>query len=383
VLHDVDMGLPAHARNGELTNDGARAITRTMQQPKPSLQPAPLPQLRFPYPAPPAPGSTIEVAPGILWVRLALPFLLDHVNIYFVEDGAGWTLIDTGLGNKATQEAWQAMFDGLLRERPLSRIIATHFHPDHVGAAGFLLRRFDVPLYMSATEYLQSLNIHLDPGALEAEHYRRFYLDHGLDAETTGRVVTSGHSYLKRTTGLPPTYHRLLAGDVLRIGSREFEVLTGGGHSPEQVMLLCRPEKLFLAADQVLAKISPNVSVAAVDPEGNPLGHYLRSLTALRGEVAEDVLVLAGHNLPFYGLHARIDELIVHHHARCDLILRACRTAPRSAAELIPFVFTRLLDPHQTGFAFSEVLAHVNYMLRQGMLWPVASADGIRRVAAA
>jgi len=358
-----------------------------MQQPKPQpqshLQPAPSPQLHFPHQAAPAPASTIEVAPGILWARLALPFLLDHVNIYFIDDGAGFTLIDTGLGNKTTQETWQAMFDGLLRERPLTRIIATHFHPDHVGSAGFLLRRFDVPLYMSATEYLQSLNIHLDPGALEAEHYRRFYLDHGLDAETTGRVVTSGHAYLKRTTGLPPTYHRVLAGDVLRIGSREFEVLTGGGHSPEQIMLLCRAEKLFLSADQVLAKISPNVSVVAVDPEGNPLGHYLRSLTALRGEIGEDVLVLPGHNLPFYGLHTRIDELIRHHHLRCDLILRACRTTPRSAAELIPFVFARLLDPHQTGFAFSEILAHVNYMLRQGMLRPITGADGVRRVGAA
>ncbi|HML08383.1 MAG TPA: MBL fold metallo-hydrolase [Xanthobacteraceae bacterium] len=350
---------------------------------KPSLQPVSPAQLIFPHPVPPAPGATIEVAPGILWLRLALPFLLDHVNIYFIDDGDGWTLIDTGLGNTATQQAWQLMFDGLLRERPLKRIIVTHFHPDHVGCAGFLLRRFDVPLYMSATEYLQSLTIHLNPGALEAEHYRRFYLDHGLDAETTGRVVTGGHAYLKRTSGLPPTFHRIVAGDVLRVGNRDFDVLTGGGHSPEQVMLLCRDEKLFLAADQVLAKISPNVSVVAVDPDGDPLGHYLRSLNALRREVGEDVLVLPGHNLPFYGLHRRIDELNEHHRARCERILRACRAAPRSAAELIPFVFARKLDPHQMGFAFSEVLAHVNYMLRQGKLQPAATADGIDRVVAA
>ncbi len=352
-------------------------------QTKPSLQSTPSPQLVFPHTAPPAPASTIEVAPGILWARLALPFLLDHVNIYFIDDGAGWALIDTGLGDKATQAAWQPLLDGLLRERPLTRIIATHFHPDHVGAAGFLLQRFDVPLYMSATEYLQSLNIQCDPGALEAEHYRRFYLEHGLDAATTGRVVTSGHAYLKLTSGLPPTYRRVLAGDVLRIGGREFDVLTGGGHSPEEIMLVRRADKLFLAADQVLAKISPNVSVIAVDPEGDPLGYYLRSLNSLRREIPEDVLVLPGHNLPFYGLHTRIDELIEHHRARCDRILRACRAAPRSAAELIPFVFTRKLDPHQMGFAFGEVLAHVNYMLRQGTLQPIASTDGIRRVAAA
>lgn len=352
-------------------------------QVKPSFQDSSPANLVFPHAAPPAPGSTIEVAPGILWTQLKLPFRLNHVNIYFIDDGAGWALVDTGLGDAVTLQAWQPLLDGLLRQRPLTRIIATHFHPDHVGAAGFLLRHFDVPLYMAATEYLQSLNIHLDPGALEAEHYRHFYLDHGLDAETTRRVVTSGHAYLKLTSGLPPTYHRVVAGDVLRIGGRVFDVLTGGGHSPEQIMLRCRDEPLFLGADQVLAKISPNVSVTAVDPEGDPLGYYLRSLAALKAAIAGDVLVLPGHNLPFYGLHIRADELIAHHRHRCDLILAACRTAPRSAAKLIPFVFSLKLDPHQTGFAFSEVLAHVNYMLRRGELRPAVSDDGTGRVEAA
>jgi glyoxylase-like metal-dependent hydrolase (beta-lactamase superfamily II) len=352
-------------------------------QVNPSVQPNSAAPLIFPHTVPPEPGRIIEIAPGILWARLALPFLLDHVNLYFIDDGDGWAVIDTGIGDQATKAAWQMLLGEPLRNRPLTRIIATHFHPDHVGAAGFLLQLFDVPLYMSATEYLQSLNINLDPGALEAEHYRRFYLDHGLDLATTQRVVTSGHAYLKLTSGLPPTYHRVVGGDVLRIGGREFEVLTGGGHSPEEVMLLCRAEKLFFAADQVLAKISPNVSVIAVDPEGDPLGYYLRSLKALQREIPNDVLVLPGHNLPFYGLHTRAAELIGHHEGRCDRILQACRAAPRSAAELVPFVFTRKLDPHQMGFAFSEVLAHVNYMLRQDTLKPIATSDGILRVGAA
>jgi glyoxylase-like metal-dependent hydrolase (beta-lactamase superfamily II) len=352
-------------------------------QVKPQLQHTSPASLTFPYREAPAFGIPTEVAPGVLWVRLALPFRLNHVNVYLIDDGAGWALLDTGLGDNATQLAWQPLLDGLLRERPLTRIIATHYHPDHVGAAGFLLRRFNVPLYMTATEYLLSLNLYLDPGALDAEHYRRFYLEHGLDAKTTESVVTSGHAYLKLTSGLPPTYHRVVAGDVLRIGGREFDVLTGGGHSPEQIMLVCRAEKLFLAADQVLANISPNVSVVAVDPQGDPLGYYLRSLNALKADVSGDVLVLPGHNLPFYGLHTRIDELMAHHRARCDLMLDACRAAPRSAAELVPFVFTRKLDPHQMGFAFSEVLAHVNYMLCQGELKPITTTDRIERVVAA
>ena len=365
-----------------MTICGARAIKPPMQTIA-DLRSTPGAALTFPHPEPPAPSATIEVAPGILWARLALPFQLDHVNIYFIADDNGWALLDTGLGDKATQGAWQPLLDGLLRERPLTRIIATHFHPDHVGSAGFLLRRFDVPLYMSATEYLQSLNLHLDTGALEAAHYRRLYLDHGLDLDTTQRVVTGGHAYLRLVSGLPPVYHCLAAGDVLRIWVRSFDVLTGGGHSPEQIMLLCRADKLFFAADQVLAKISPNVSVNAIDPEGDPLGYYLRSLKTLQRDIAADVMVLPGHNRPFYGLHTRIEELTKHHEARCNLMLQACRAAPRSAAELVPFVFTRKLDPHQMCFAFTEVLAHVNYMLRQGLLKPVAAVAGVRRVATA
>ena len=162
----------------------------------------------------------------------------------------------------------------------------------------------------------------------------------------------------------------------------KFDVLTGGGHSPEGIMLVCRADKLFFSADQVLAKISPNVSVSAVDPEGDPLGQYLRSLDALSGGIDGDVLVLPGHNPPFRGLHTRIAGLIAHHRSRCDRILRACQAAPRSAAELVPFVFTRRLDPHQMGFAFGEVLAHVNYMRRRGSLKPIDTADGIQRLAA-
>src|SRR5262245_58780856 len=353
-------------------------LTPWIKEPQPMH--APQPALSFPWDAPPAPGVVSEIAPGIMWFRLALPFLLDHVNIYLIEDQKGWTLIDTGLGDRATERAWEQLLAGALKAHPITRIIVTHFHPDHVGSAGWRLERFDVALYMSATEYLLSLNMHLDPGALEADHYRRFYRKHGLDDATTQNVVTKGHEYLRIVSGLPKTYRRLIAGVLIKIGSRQFEVLTGGGHSPEQIMLLSRADKIFFAADQVLAKISPNVSVAAVDPAGDPLGIYLRSLGALKTSVPEDVLVLPGHQLPFVGLHLRAEQLERHHLARCAAIAAACRTAPRSAAELIPSIFERRLDAHQMGFAFSEVLAHVNYMLRQGELSVVPGRDAVERV---
>jgi len=329
--------------------------------------------LTFPHPKPPAPGQAIEVAPGILWVRLALPYRLDHVNVYLIEDGAGWAVIDTGLDNEPTRAAWEALLAGPLAGRVLTRILVTHYHPDHIGLAGWLCERFGLPLLMSQTEYLVSLAIHLDPAALNAEPYLSFYRSHGLDAGTTERLLTGGHRYLRMISGLPRTFRRLIAGETLPIGARTFEVLTGGGHAPEQVMLYCRAENLILCADQVLARISPNISVQAMDPEGDPLGIYLRSLASLKRDVPPDVLVLPGHNLPFVGLHARIDELAAHHEARCRAIEDACRRAPQTAAELVPVVFRRVIDdPHQMGFAFSEVLAHVNYMLRETRLAPTA-----------
>lgn len=336
--------------------------------------------LVYPFAEPPATGDVTEVAPGILWTRIPLPFRLNHVNVFFVDDGDGWAVIDTGLGNDATRAVWEKLVAGPLRGRRLTRLIVTHYHPDHIGLAGWLAERFGVPLWTSETSYLGCTNISLSPGALEADTYRDFYLRHGLDAETTRLVNTRGHEYLKMVTGLPPTFRRLVAGDTLKIGGRSFSVLTGDGHAPEQVLLYCAAEKLFLAADQVLAKISPNISVWAVEPEGDPLGLYLRSLKSLKAALAHDALVLPGHQLPFYGLHTRIDELIDHHAKRCAAIAEACRTTPHSAADLVPVVFHHALTPHEMGFAFSEVLAHVNYMVERGDVVWADPKDGVQRI---
>ncbi|MEI2733653.1 MAG: MBL fold metallo-hydrolase [Rhodoblastus sp.] len=337
--------------------------------------------LRYPFAAPPEPGTMTEVAPGIFWTRIALPFQLNHVNIFILDDGDGWAVIDTGIDNKATRAAWEALAAGPLAGRRITRLIVTHFHPDHIGLAGWLCERFDMPLLTTQTSYLGCLNISLSPGALDAKPYRDFYLRHGLDELTTNLVVTNGHGYLRMVSALPPTFQRIVAGDRLQIGGRTFEVITGDGHAPEQAMLWCAEEKIFLAADQVLAKISPNVSVWAVDPDGDPLGLYLRSLRSLHA-LPEDALVLPGHQLPFYGLHKRADELAAHHESRCALISDAARDRLHCSADFVPVLFKRALDPHQMSFAFSEALAHVNYMLGQGRLaWD--APDGIvRRVKA-
>lgn len=324
--------------------------------------------LHFPFPEPPAPGEVREVAPGIVWARIPLPFRLNHVNVYLIEDDGGWAILDTGIAHAGTRAAWEALFAGPLSGWRITKVIVTHYHPDHIGLAGWLCERFGVPLLTSQTGYLGCINISLDPGAFEAQHYHDFYRRHGMSLETATLVATQGHAYLGMVTPLPPTFRRLVAGDRLVLGGRAFDVLSGDGHAPEQIMLYSPRDGLLLAADQVIAKISPNVSVWAVEPEGDPLGLYLRSLAALERDLPADTLVLPGHQLPFVGLHHRCRELAAHHRDRCDLIADACRGGARTVAELVPVLFTRELDPHQLSFAFSETHAHVNRMIASGVL---------------
>ncbi len=336
---------------------------------------APAPELTFPHPTPPNPGDITEIAPGVLWLRLALPFQLDHVNIYLIEDGPGWAVLDTGVADQRTRAAWENVLAG----HKLTRLIVTHYHPDHVGLAGWLTERFGLELSMSQTEYLFCQNMRHNPAVLGAAEHRDFYRHRGLDEAAIESAVGRSHSYARLTTELPTVYHRLIAGEHLDIGGRDFEILTGGGHAPEQVMLLNRDEGIFLAADQVLARITPNIGVWPWEPLADPLSDYLRSLAELRN-VPDDVLTLPAHNLPFYGLHLRLAALERHHALRCAEIAAACAATPRTVAEILPVLFPRALDAHQTGFAFGEVLAHVNYMVGRRELAIDTDASGIQRV---
>lgn len=335
--------------------------------------------LHFPFPEPPARGEVHEIAPGIMWARIPLPFRLDHVNVYLIEDAGGWAILDTGIAHDETRAAWETLLAGPLSGWRITKVIVTHYHPDHIGLAGWLCKRFDAPLLTSQTSYLGCLNISLDPGAFEAQHHYDFCRRHGMSRQTATLVATRGHAYLGMVAPLPPTFRRLVAGDRLMLADRAFDVLTGDGHAPEQIMLHSQQDGLLLAADQVIAKISPNVSVWAVEPDGDPLGLYLRSLARLESDLPADTLVLSGHQLPFLGLHHRCRELTTHHRERCDLIAYACRDCAMTVAELVPTLFPRELDPHHLSFAFSETHAHVNRMIASGILaW--REKDGMLKV---
>lgn len=313
-------------------------------------------------------GATVEVADGILWLRLPLPYQLDHVNIFLVRDHDGWAAIDSGISDDRSREMWEGVMAGPLRGSRLTRLVITHHHPDHMGLAGWLTERFDIPLHMTLTEFLQGNYLSTNPGAISGAFQYAHYARHGASAERAQVVVEQGHHYLSRITGLPDTFQTLEPGRSLDIGGRRFTILTGGGHSPDQAMLYCADEGLFFAADQILERISPNVSVYAMEANADPLGAFIASLEQIKQQVAADALTLTGHRLPLTNPHQRADELITHHMQRCEQILTAVQTGPLTVAELTPVLFPRVTDPHQFSFAFSETLAHVNYLLERDQL---------------
>ena len=322
--------------------------------------------LVFPFAQMPPFGELVEIGEGILWTRIPLPYRLDHVNVYLLRDGDGWTVIDTGIRTEEALAAWETLFTGPLKGLRISRVIVTHFHPDHIGLAGWLCARFDAPLLTSLSSYMSSKVVSMahDENALR-QHFD-FYVSHGMSEQGAGVVAIQGNEYLHRVFELPHTFLRLLMPDLLEIGERSFRVLTGDGHAPEQVILYCEKDRIVFAADQVMERITPNISVYAGEPNGDPLGHFLRSLRWLRSEIPNDVLVLPGHRRPFYGLHERCAELEAHHEERCNAIRLACAQGPHSVADLVPVLFRRQLDPHQMSFAFTETLAHVNRLVRRG-----------------
>lgn len=333
--------------------------------------------LRFPVAAPPKPGESVPIAPGVHWLRMPLPFALDHINLWLVEDGPGWTIVDAGYATAETRAAWEQIFAEKLDGRPVTRVVVTHYHPDHIGLAGWLCERWNVQLWITEKEWLHAQVMSRGSDDF-ASSRREFGRRAGLDDAASELFAEHGSGYRRGVPALPPAFHRLADGMTLSIGGREWRVIVGEGHSPELACLYCAEAGVLISGDQVLPRISPNVSVQAHQPDGDPLARFLSSLARLRAAVPAETLVLPSHNLPFLGLHARIDALALHHQARLADVLDACVT-PRSAVDLLPLLFRRPLDRHQTAFALGEALAHLHYLMSQQLLNRSLGADGVYR----
>lgn len=346
-----------------------------MSRPQPFISGSPL---SFPVAEPPQPGEAIPIAPGILWIRLALPFRLDHVNVWALDGGEeGWTLVDTGLTDSRTKAAWHELLAGPLGGRPVRRIVATHFHPDHLGLAGWLVDRTGAEFALSLTEWLYASMLSTGGNPTANAAIDSFYFQAGLDAEARESLLQRRNAYSRAVPSVPGVMTRLRHGSRVPVGGTEWQVIVGAGHSAEPVSLFDGSGKVLISGDQVLPSISPNVSVWPSEPEADPLNDFLESFATL-AHLPDDTLVLPSHGLPFRGLHDRLAALRAHHEERLEEIRVMC-TEDRTAAQVAAGLFRRDLDAQQMVFAMGETLAHLNYLIRRGGLVRQLGPDGVHR----
>lgn len=347
------------------------------------------PELAFPFgTTQPKVGQWQLVRPGLYWVRMPLPFALNHINLWVMADTMEgqpcWSLIDSGVSTTAIHEAWQQLWAQGMRGRPLGRVLVTHMHPDHVGNAQWLIERFSAPeqearLWMSAADFLAATLSCRETTGYGGERAAQYFHSHGLvDPSHMAKIRARGHYFGTMVPSMPTSYHRLHDQMEITIGEQVWRCMVGKGHSPEHIALYNEHEDVLISGDMLLPKISTNISVTDVEPEADALGLFLHSLTSFEA-LPPDTLVLPSHGHPFVGIHARVRQLREHHEARLADILAVCRARPANAAELLPVLFNRVLDEHQVTFAMGEAVAHLNHLWVRGELRRERDAQGIWR----
>lgn len=331
-----------------------------------------MPMLEFPLAAP-SNGELVEVAPGIRWMRMPMPFRLDHINVYLVRAGHGWLIVDTGLNNKATQSLWRKALAQLPADEPIVGVLCTHSHTDHAGLLGWLVDTLRVPAYMSLGDYY-ALRVAAGERVYDSwqhvEFYKRLGLPDGhLDA------LRSSMGDLQLFSAVPTSYRRLRHDATLTLGDSDWRIIVGEGHAPEHVSLYCEAQRVLICGDQLLPRISANVGVVATEPDANPLQLWLDSLRRI-GELPVDTLVLPSHDLPYYGLDKRAKELIDHHDKQLQNVLALCAQHPGNAYELMQRMFPRRHGPLDDFLAVGECMAHLTYLVDEKKVFIRQRGDG-------
>ena len=323
-------------------------------------------QMHYPLAATPEAGSYLEVAQGIYWLRLPLPFELNHINVWLLDDGDGWTLVDAGLSVPATRAAWDRLFATDLGQKPLQRLIVTHLHPDHIGLASWHCERFGIDLHATEPTIRRATRLLRHAETFNQDLAEEFFRANGATNPVNIFRFTSGHFYRRIVAGMPVRTHRIDAGTTITIGNREWEAIISHGHAEGHLSLYCRDAGLLISGDQVLPTITSNISLFEDDPDLNPLQQYLDSLEVFR-QLPETTLVLPSHGKIFRGLQERVDAIKAAHMDRSALVCGHCRE-PASVSAVAGRLFPRQLDEVNSCLAFGETFSHLRYLEKQQRL---------------
>jgi len=322
-------------------------------------------------------GELIQLADGVRWARLPVPGSLKHINIWVLDDGDGVAVVDTGLADPPSCDCWEALLSGPLGGRRVSRVIVTHFHPDHLGLAGWLAERFDAPLWMTREEWLFGRMLTADVRDAPPREALAYWRGAGWDEQRIEAEAAKGWGrFSAMVSPVPASFVRMRQGDLLGIGARQWRVVVGSGHCPEHACLVDEAGGLMIAGDQVLPRITSNVSLSLSEPLADPLGDWLGSIKKLK-QLPANLLVLPSHGDPFTGLHARLDALADGHADRLD-VLHSHLADPRRAVDCFGILFGRKIDDGNLGLATGEAMAHLRHLevtgravrdIRDGTFW--------------
>ena len=324
----------------------------------------------------PGEGETLSLADGMLWLRMPLPFQLNHINLWLLRDEGGWVIVDTGLGTATTREIWQKIFADSMRNEPATHIIVTHLHPDHAGCADWLVNEFGVDLWMTREEYLLCRILIADTGKEAPPEGVRFYRAAGFSDEQIALYRENFGMFGKVVPGMPQAHRRIRDGEHLRFAGHDWEVIVGRGHSPEHACLLDCERNILISGDQILPTISPNISVWPTEPQSNPLQEFFDSIDRLEQALPEDVLVLPAHGKPFRGAHTRLEALRREHLERLEILFDNGRE-PRRAVDTFGDLFGRAINDNNRIMATGEALAHLHYLVATGDMSAEADSDDV------
>jgi glyoxylase-like metal-dependent hydrolase (beta-lactamase superfamily II) len=303
-------------------------------------------------------GEAAEVAEGVYQLKVPVPFPLVFVSVYLVEGDDGWTIIDTGYDYPEGREVWESGVRqvGLDLDRDVGRIVVTHFHPDHLGLARWLQERSGAPVYMLEGEIQHSREVWNNP---DHASFAGHLVSGGMDRALAERAAAQ----MRAKLSLPGEVLPLQEGEKIELGAGAARVLHAPGHADYQVMLYDEGRKILFSADHVMLEITPNIGLWP-DTKGRPLARYLESLSGLRGLDAD--LVLPGHGPLFHDFDGRVDELLLHHEERLDLMQRALGDEPRTPFAVSRELFRYTLSLYERCFALAETLAHLEYLVSEG-----------------